>query len=319
MGQRQPIAEMLRDPALDDPLRHKLQQVQAIRHFASNELALPDNGSYLSYAAVDRPALVWSVVATREFSMQPKQWCYLFIGCASYRGYFSRQQAEAYADQLRAVGLDVAIEPVPAYSTLGWFDDPLPSTVIHWPEPRLAGLIFHELAHQQLYVADDSAFNEGFATLVAEVGVERWLDGDLAALGWWRKFKQREQEFIGLLLETRDRLSQLYQQSLTVEERRARKQYLFEQLRPRYADLKRAWDGFTGFDHWFDRPLNNAHLASIATYQTWVPAFRELLQQVEGDLPRFYRASEELGALPVGRRRGWMTQWGLGMDGEQRP
>jgi predicted aminopeptidase len=309
MGQRRPIPQLLSDPQTPAPLQRKLRQVGEIRRFASAALALPDNGSYRDYAALDREAVVWSVVAAGRFSLQPRQWCYLFIGCASYRGYFSRERARAYAGELQARGLDVAVEPVPAYSTLGWFDDPLPSTVIDWPEARIAGLIFHELAHQQLYVKHDSAFNEAFASLVAEVGIERWLASrNGLSFAQWQVTRQREQQFVGLLLALREELETLYRQPLDEARMGQRKAVLFRQLRERYARLKRQWGGYTGFDGWFDRDLNNAHLVSIATYEAWVPAFRRLLAQSGGDLPAFYVASRELGQLPANEREQRMRQ-----------
>ncbi len=298
MGQRRPIPQLLADPSTPAPLKQKLQRIGQMRLFATEALGLPDNQSYRSYAALQREAMVWSVVAAPPFSVQPKQWCYLFIGCASYRGYFSKQAAEHYAAGLAAEGLDVAVEPVPAYSTLGWFDDPLPSTVIDWPEARIAGLVFHELAHQQLYVRDDSAFNEAFASLVEQVGVERWLASrNGPELDQWRVSRQRERQFIALLLALRDELSRLYGQPLDSVRMGQRKAALFQQLRERYAELKRQWGGYSGFDDWINRDLNNAHLVSIATYEIWVPAFRRLLMQAGGDLPAFYAASRALARL----------------------
>jgi predicted aminopeptidase len=309
MGQRQPIPELLRDPQTPEPLQRKLRQVGEIRHFASAALALPDNGSYLSYAALDREAVVWSVVAAGRFSLQPKQWCYPFVGCASYRGYFSQERARAYAGELQAQGMDVAVLPVPAYSSLGWFDDPLPSTVIDWPAAEIAGLIFHELAHQQLYVKHDSAFNEAFASLVAEVGIERWLGSrNGLTFAQWQVTQQREQQFVDLLLALRGELETLYRQPLDELRMGQRKAALFRQLREHYAQLKRQWGGYAGFDGWFDRDLNNAHLVSIATYEAWVPAFRRLLVQSGGDLPTFYAASRELGQLPASEREQRMRQ-----------
>lgn len=309
MGQRQPIPELLDDPQTSAPLKQKLRQVSEMRRFASEALALPDNDSYRSYAALDREAVVWSVVAAGRFSVQPKQWCYLFIGCASYRGYFSRERARGYADELQAQGMDVAVLPVPAYSSLGWFDDPLPSTVIDWPAAEIAGLIFHELAHQQLYVKHDSAFNEAFASLVAEVGIERWL-GSRNGLSFaqWQVARQREQQFVELLLAVRDELEELYRQPLDETRMGERKAALFRQLRERYALLRLEWGGYAGFDSWFDRDLNNAHLVTIATYQAWVPAFRRLLAQSGGELPAFYAASRQLGELPADEREQRMRQ-----------
>lgn len=299
MGQRQPISQLLQDPQTPLPLKQKLQKIGAMRTFATEVLGLPDNDSYRSYAALERDAVVWSVVAAPAYSIQPKQWCFLFVGCVSYRGYFSREQAERYADELQTQGLDVAVQPVPAYSTLGWFDDPLPSTVIQWPEARIAGLIFHELAHQQLYVRNDSAFNEAFASLVEQEGVERWLGGrDGPTFMQWQESHGRERQLVDLLLTTRDALEVLYRRPLDRALMAQRKAALFQQLRERYTRLKQQWGGYGGFDGWFGRDLNNAHLASIATYEARVPAFRRLLEQAGGDLPTFYAASRALGQLP---------------------
>jgi predicted aminopeptidase len=232
------------------------------------------------------------------------------IGCASYRGYFSPQAAERYAAGLREQGLDVTVEEVAAYSTLGWFSDPLPSTLITWPEARLAGLIFHELAHQKLYVPGDSSFNESFATLVEQVGVERWLNsrGARGKLEAWRIRQEREAAFIRLLFQTRGRLDQLYGSSIPPAEMRRRKAETFEGLRREYSDLRGEWNGYRGFDHWFKKELNNARLASIATYEEWVPALRALLRQQGGDLEAFYRECERLADLPPDRRRAGLDQ-----------
>lgn len=310
MGRSRSIDRILADPLTPDKLRQQLKRVQKIRRFATQQLDLPDNGSYLSYADLERKAVVWSVIATPEFSMEPKSWCYPFIGCAAYRGYFSRQAADTYVDGLREQGLDVTVEAVPAYSTLGWFNDPLPSTVIEWQEPHIAGLIFHELAHQRLYVNGDSAFNEAFAATVERVGVGRWLDSadDLARLTGWQRMQERELEFITLLMKSRQRLVELYTTALPVDEMRLSKASEFSRLRSDYNRLKERWGGIQSYDHWFGRELNNARLASIATYEHWVPVFLRLLQQAEGDMEGFFQECELLGALPEEERHRRMEQ-----------
>jgi predicted aminopeptidase len=304
MGSSRSIAELLADPATDEKLKQRLELVKAIRDYASSDLFLPDNDSYRSYADLQREAVVWSLVATEEFSIQPQQWCYPIIGCASYRGYFSSADAEQRGAELREQGRDVAVVPVPAYSTLGWFDDPLPSTVINWPEARLAGLIFHELAHQKLYVQDDSAFNEAFAMTVERVGVERWFRqrGDIEGERAWRRMERREREFVALILDTRQRLQQLYARPLEAAEMRVAKAAEFERLRGEYARRRAAWGNNPGLDRWFDRELNNAHLALIATYEQWVPALRELLKREGGDLQKFFLAAEKLAQLKRAER-----------------
>ena len=304
IGKRQPIEQLLATPEVSEKLRQRLQLVLKMRDFASTELGLPDNASYRSYADLERAAMVWSVVATPEFSVQPKQWCYLVVGCAAYRGYFSQQQAEGFARGLSGEGLDVVVEPVPAYSTLGWFDDPIPNTVINWSEPHLAGLIFHELAHQKLYFQDDSQFNEAFAMAVEQIGVERWMTAQNNSEGFvhWHQQKEREELFIQILLQTRQRLVVLFASPLSAAEMRKAKVAEFERLRAEYVLLKQRWKGYTGYDRWFERKLNNARLASVATYRHLLPGFLALYAQSDRNLDSFYQACNALAELTPEQR-----------------
>ncbi len=304
MGDSRPIDEVMQEKEVDAGLKKRLELVLEARQFASAELELPKNHSYQSYAALDREAVVWSVVATPEFSVEPKQWCFPVVGCASYRGYFNKGQAEGYAGDLSKEGMDVTVVSNPAYSTLGWFDDPLPSTVIHWPEPYLVGLIFHELAHQQLYIAGDSAFNEAFAMTVEQVGVERWFRSrkDMQGLKQWRQRKQRREEFVRLLLDTRMRLQQLYATPISATDMRVHKRAELDRLKGEYLLLTERWNGYDGFDHWFETDLNNARLASVATYDRFVPSFLKLLDESQGDLKKFYTVCKRVGALSPDQR-----------------
>jgi predicted aminopeptidase len=290
----------------DEPaaLREKLQRLPEIRQFAVTELGLPDSDSYGRYVRLDRPAIVWSLVATPTDSLAPKQWCFPIVGCTSYRGYFDEADALAHAAALAAEGWDTAVEPVPAYSTLGWFADPLPSTVAGWPLADIAGLVFHELAHENLYVAGDSAFNEAYATLVEHEGVRRWLarHGSEAARERRRLREQRKQAFLQLLAQTRIRLEAQYREPMAADARQRAKQREFAELRLGYAALRARWDGYPGYDRWFDRPLNNAHLAGVSTYHRLVPALASLLQSVDGDMAAFHAACRELAQLPRAAR-----------------
>jgi predicted aminopeptidase len=299
-----PLEDVMADPATSDGVRRRLAELPALRRFAVEELALPDSDSYRRYADVRREALVWAVVAAPSDSLEPREWCYPIIGCAAYRGYFSVAAADAYAATLRAAGWDVAVEPVPAYSTLGWFSDPLPSTVIGWPLPEIAALVFHELAHEALYLPGDSAFNEAYATLVAQEGVRRWLarHGDAAQQAAWRRKQQKRRDFLALLARTRARLAALYASDLARERMRQRKAEIFATLRDDYAALKRSWGGYDGYERWFARPLNNAHVASIGTYHGLEPAFRRLLQHSGGDMAAFHAACRDLAALSEDER-----------------
>ncbi len=303
-----PVEQVLADPQTPVDVEQRLEQLPQLRDFAQGELGLVSSSSYRSYADVGREALVWSVVAAPADSLQPRQWCYPVLGCASYRGYFSRQAAQAYALELARQGWDVAVEPVPAYSTLGWFSDPLPSTVIHWPLTEIAGLIFHELAHETLYVTGDSAFNEAYASVVEQEGVRRWVarHGSDAQRRDHAKSQQRREGFLGLLAATRERLLELYAAGLEPEVMRARKAGILAELRAAYAQTKAGWGGYSGYDRWFDRPLNNAHFASLGTYHGWEPAFRQILANSAGDMAAFHEACRRLADLPEARREARM-------------
>ena len=294
-----PIDELIKDAATPDALKQKLSAVLRIRDFASGELGLPDNRSYRDYADLGRAYAVWNVFAAPEFSVQPTRWCFLFAGCVSYRGYFSREDAEGFAAGLAAEGYDVHVGGVAAYSTLGWFADPVLSTFIHYPEGEVARLVFHELAHQLVYVKDDSAFNESFAVAVEHEGLRRWFErtGDAHGLERYERGRRMRMEFSRLIQKHRTRLDALYRSSLAPEAMRERKRALLGELEADYRQLKSGWGGFAGYDGWFARAPNNALLASIALYAQRVPAFEALLRREGGDLGRFYAEARRLAAL----------------------
>lgn len=304
-SKRQPIPVVLADPGTPESLRARLEYVAAARDFASRELGLPDNGSYRSYADLGRPYVVWNVFATEEFSVEPLRWCFPIVGCVVYRGYFDEADAHAYARGLRRGGRDVAVLGVPAYSTLGHFQDPVLNTMLGWSDAQLAGTLFHELAHQVLYLPGESQFNESFATVVEEAGLERWLAlrGSERELAGWHEQRERAAQFVELLLQTRERLRALYASGLSVAQMRDRKQYEFGKLKLAYERLRARWGGFAGYDRWFDRTLNNAHLVSAATYYGCVPGLQRVLASVDGDLPRYYQAVRELAKLPAEERQ----------------
>lgn len=305
LWKREAIADLIKRPATSADLKDKLARVLRMREFASTTLSLPDNSSYRSYADLQREHVVWTVYATPEFSLELRTWCFPFAGCVSYRGHFSAEAAEEFAATLRAQGDDVYIGGVDAYSTLGWFDDPVLNTFIRRPEAALAGLIFHELAHQQLYVKNDTTFNESFARTVELEGVRLWLQrhGTPAQLEDYLRNESRRDEFVTLIQRARDRLRVLYASDLPTETKRAHKQQVFEQLKLDYAQLKQHWDGYSGYDAWFATQLNNAKLASVTTYADQVPAFQALLKQKNYDFAAFYAAAKELGELPEAARQ----------------
>jgi predicted aminopeptidase len=320
MARRQPVEDLIRDPATDPQLRHRLQTVQSIRRFATDALALPDNGSYTLYADIERPYVVWNVFAAPELSLELQTWCYPFAGCVAYRGYFDKQAAERFASKLRRQGLDVYTGGVAAYSTLGWFDDPVLSTVIDYSEARLAGLIFHELAHQQLYLPGDTAFNESFATAVELAGVDAWLQrrGDAGAARAYRREHARRSAFHALVAGSRQLLQQAYAADSTDEKKRAEKRRLIADLRARYAAVRRDWGGAGDFDAWFAGDLNNARLAATAAYREHLPAFQRLLQENGGDFAAFYAAAAGIAAMPEDNRIRRLQSL-AGTGGQARP
>lgn len=302
----QPIDALLADPRQPDALRRKLELVKQIRHYASRELGLPDNDSYRYYVALDRPFVVWNVFAADPLSVKPRQWCFPVAGCVSYRGYFSEAAAMAYAESLRAQGLDVFVGGVPAYSTLGWFDDPVLSSFIRYPETELARLIFHELAHQVLYVSDDTEFNESFATAVEEEGIRRWLalPGKAGLRDEHARMQALRRDFSELVRTYRGELESLYASTLSIEAKRQGKAATLGALGQAYHKLKtERWDGFAGYDRWFAQDINNATLASVGLYSGLVPAFEDLLQACRHDLPCFFDRVRALAKRAHAARR----------------
>jgi predicted aminopeptidase len=294
-----PIDELRADPATPAPTRARLEFTQSARDFASRALALPDNGSYRRVAMIDRPYVAWNVVAAPPLALAPRTWCFPVSGCVAYRGYFSPERARRFAKRLRKDGDDVFIGGVMAYSTLGWFDDPLPSPVLSRDDGDLAGLLFHELAHQVVYVKGDSTFNESFATLVEREGVRRWFarqpDG-AARYARWMADEERSRAIRQLLLATRERLRAVYAGDGNDADKRAAKARLLEEARAEYRS--RFADDHGRHAGWFGDRLNNALLAAIGLYDEHVPAFQQLLREENNDLPRFYAAARRLAALP---------------------
>jgi len=334
-----PVEPQLRDPTLPTALRQRLARTQQMRQYASTHLGLPDNASYRRYAALDRQAAVWNVVAAPVDQLELHRWCFPVVGCVGYRGYFQEADARTQAAQLRQQGWEVNVYGVPAYSTLGWFNwlggDPLLSTFIRWPEPDVAGLIFHELAHQLLYVPDDTAFNEAFATAVQRLGTAQWLRdaGTPALRSAFARGEQRRQQWRGLTRSTRAALAQLYagqaNAPLAPDALQARKQAVLQDFRQRYALLRQQWrmqqhaavqlavaapalappavpgppppDPWALTDTWVAE-ANNASFAALGAYEDWAPAFEAMFQQHGGDWPRFYDAVRALAAQPPAQR-----------------
>jgi predicted aminopeptidase len=301
---REDIQHLIERPDLSQELAGKFAKVMDIREFAESELGLPVGGNYSSYVDVEREHVVWNVFAAPEFSVDPVNWCYPIAGCVAYRGYFSQQSALSYAAKLEEDGFDVYTGGVDAYSTLGWFEDSLLSTVLNRADYQLAGLIFHELAHQLVYLPGDTTFNESFATAVEREGVRRWLaksnkdfNIDAALLDY-----DRQQQFVDLVGGYRDRFESLYQLEIIESSMRSQKLELQQTLREEYAVLKQQWQGYEGYDGWFSRSLNNAQLSTVASYNDLLPFFAAVFEQSNQDFSTFYAEVSRLADLPEQER-----------------
>jgi predicted aminopeptidase len=306
---REPIDRVVARPKTAADVRARLEQALAIREYASRQLRLPRNRSYTTYADIGRPYVVWNVFAAREFSVEPKLWCFPIAGCVPYRGYFSERAAQRFARRLGRQGLDVHVGGATAYSTLGHFADPVLSSMLRFDDVNLASVIFHELAHQRVYVPGDSSFNEAFATAVEQEGLRRWLVAQDRGADLERS-TQRQRHFIAVnteLAATRERLRTLYKSvppaGADVAGLRAAKRAAFDELGERLDALSKQWNDGVDYRKWLARDLNNARLAAIATYYDCVPGFERLLAGSGGDLERFYQRVEELGRRPHDERR----------------
>ncbi|HET7266627.1 MAG TPA: aminopeptidase [Oleiagrimonas sp.] len=304
---RQSIEKMIANPDTPDKLRQRLKLALRARAFASDHLDLPRNDSYTLYADIDRPFVMYNVFATPALSLKPVEHCFPIAGCVAYKGFYQRDRAKALADKLRKQGDDVYIGGVPAYSTLGHFADPILSTMNRWSTDELIGTIFHELAHQKLYVKGDTAFNESFATFVQHEGLREWHQANGLPPPDTERAK-REHQFTQLVLDTRKQLKQVYTSDLPNAQKRDRKQAAFEQLRRHYRHLRdTVWHGYDGYDHWFDTPVNNAKLLPFGLYDQYVPAFAEVFAQCHGNWPCFYSRILAISQQDGQRRHAFLT------------
>jgi len=294
-----PIDEVLADPQTPEGIRQRLTLVESVRQFAGEVLALPANRSYRRYVDIERDFVMWNVFAAAEFSVEPELFCYPIAGCVGYQGYFNKADAVAFADSLAVQGFDISVGPVAAYSTLGWFADPVVSSVLNYSDTDLAGLVFHELAHERVYIKDDTTFNESFATFVEREGTRRWLasSGQQADIPRLEKFQAQRDAVIDLIRSARSELQVLYMEELSVEEMRWRKVAVFDQLQVDYADMRRAGDA-NDWRNWFDSNLNNAKLASIGAYYDRVEFFEQLFESANRNFEVFYRLVKELEDSP---------------------
>jgi predicted aminopeptidase len=309
LRKRVPIDDVLADPQSSAELKQQLADVVEIRMFAAEALQLPDNGSYRTYADLGRPYVVWNVVAAEEFSTEPRRWCFPFAGCVSYRGFFERAKAEAFAARMSADGLDVYAGGSTAYSTLGYFADPVLNTMLASSSIEFAALLFHELAHQKVYVKSDSELSEAFASTVEEYGTRRWLDhrGDVSGVQSYESRLRERAMFAELVAAQQERLAKIYAGDESADAKRAAKAQAFEMMRQAFASAKADGRLSSAYDAWFAQPLNNATLAAVATYRQWLPALRWRLESA--GLAEFYGDVEALAALTPELRRQRLEQW----------
>ena len=311
MRARQDVQSLLDNPATSPELVTHLKAADQIKAFAQSTLDLPANDGYSSFVEVDGDALVWNVVATEEFSLQAKQWCFPVAGCVPYRGFFKQQKAKHSAARLRGKGMDVVVSPAAAYSSLGWFQDPLLSTMFSASDIRLAAYLFHELAHQRVYVKGDGLFNESYASFVEETGVKAWLESNqrLEELLQWQQLQNASKDFAGLIGEVRIELTSLYQSADSETVKRRLKADIMHSLSNSYEELSaEKWHGNRYYDSWFEDPVNNASLALFNTYAGGRCAFQHLLDKAVGDLRQFHRLAEQKSRLQKDEREAWLKQ-----------
>ena len=296
MNKRRPVNEVIQDTDSPEALKERLQLVQEAREFSISKLYLPDNDSYRTYADLERDFVVWNVFAAPEFSLQAKTWCYPVAGCVGYRGYFAKEDAERQAEKLKGAGFDVIVGGVSAYSTLGKFSDPLLNTMMRWSDLDLVAVLFHELAHQQLYVKNDSEFNESFASAVEEFGVERWLRGrgEDSRLQEYRSSREFRQQLLQHVQAARADLETLYASELDQSDMRQGKQDILSALREAAGEqVERSGRNTPA---WLRSPLNNATLIPLSLYQGRLDEFRQLLVECKEDLQCFYDQAEQLSS-----------------------
>ncbi len=296
INKRQKIESLLSSTTTSPRLTQKLIYVQSLLNFAATKMGLAHNGSYQHYVKLKSDYPVWNVMAAPKLSLDSQQWCYLIVGCVSYRGYFSVEAASKFAEKLKAQGYDVLMSPAVAYSTLGWFNDPLLSSMTAYSDPQLAALLFHELAHQQLYIKNDTEFNESFAAAVEELATEQWLihSGKREQLQHWRTNKIHRQDMRHLLLSTRISLEIVYKSTNTDAVKLSAKKRLFAKLRTDYDVLRKKWKQTSGFNQWFYKQNNNAALSLVADYQQGIPAFLRLFNNNNANWQDFFTAVEHL-------------------------
>lgn len=304
MNQREDIDEVLASGELSEAEEQKLRLAMSLRDYAASDLGMSVEDSYAQLVVLDSSYVSWNVFAAKPLEMTPQQWCFPVAGCVSYRGYFNKEDAEAFAAKLRKKGLDTYVSGVGAYSTLGWFDDPILSSFLSLEDYRLAALLFHELAHRQFYLKGDTAFNESYATAVEQLALEQWL-ADTGRSQQYRHYEMRQRNqaiFIRWVESHRERLRELYDEPISDEEKLQARQVYWDTMRDSFTELVVQHPGLEAYGHWVEAELNNARLLSLASYNDWVDAFRQLFELSQCQWPEFYQQLEPLAKLDNNER-----------------
>ncbi len=319
LSQRQPINQLVNDDQTPEKLKEKLRYVLEIREFAEEQLGLPVEQAYSEYADLHRPYVVWNLFVAQELEMKSQSWCYPVAGCVAYQGYFDQMDAEAARLIWEQDNFDTYVGGVSAYSTLGWFDDPVLNTFIGYDRIALAALLFHELAHRKLYIKNDTTFNESWATAVEQEAVQYFVSYQSSTFGskeqshsfqisaseeiqqYQRRFRER-QLFVNMIQATVQDLKELYALPLSEEVKRQGKAGILNQLRQRYHEAVANEEISNTYAEWINSPLNNAKLMTVVSYHQWVPGLRYKLQTLKGDFSRFYDWSRTLEELTKAER-----------------
>ena len=311
MNKRVNIDDMLEQSDIDADLKQRLQLVQQIRAFSVDQLALPESASYSNYVQLDRPYVLQNLFAASEFSTQLHRWCYPIVGCTSYRGYYDEERLNEYVAQLKTQSFDTHIGYVPAYSTLGWFDDPVLSSFIDWPDYRLAGLLFHELTHQRLFIDDDTQFNESIAVAVQLAGTELWLKSvhKDTQMGEFKRWIEYRRKVVSLIVQTREKLGQLYKSDSSDAIKREKKQAIFAASRESYSVIAENMNYKGGYKNWFAGELNNAKIGSVSAYNTHAPAFLAMISALDYNFEAFFEMAHEIGAMDRTEREQCLGLW----------
>jgi predicted aminopeptidase len=304
LAAREPLERVIADGSRPQALRERLSRVRELRAFAHAELAMPEVRGFETYVATGRRSVVWNVVAAPAFSVEPLRWCFPVAGCVSYRGYFSRDAAQRFAHGLALRGNDTYVYGVSAYSTLGWFRDPVLDTWASRSDVSVAALVFHEFAHQMAWSTEDTGFSEAYAQVVEREGVRRWLvaRGQTAAYAAYLRGLAIDAEFAAMVQHARERLAEIYARRIDTAERQRLKDEEIARLRRAYADASRGWPAAERMDQWMGGGLDNARLASVATYEARVPALQALLAKLDGDLAAFHAEARRIAALGAAAR-----------------